>query len=220
MAQILAPLVGKAQHHIHNSADLVNKLKNVQLTDEESLVSYDVSALFTSVPVQESIDIITRRLEEDDTLKDRTTLSPHQVSDLLKVCLNTTYFRFDSTYYVQTAGAAMGSPVSPIVANLFMEHFEQQALSSYSHPPRILGRYVDDTITIINKNHIDSFTQHINSIHPSIKFTTEHEHNNTCRILLPNADRFPLKFGVVYLAHVPLSEPDTQLRPRPHQVTN
>ena len=183
MAQILAPLVGKTQHHIQNSADLVNKLKNVQLSEEESLVSYDVSALFTSVPVQESIDIITKRLEEDDTLNDRTTLSPQQVSDLLSVCLNTTYFRFDSTYYVQTEGAAMGSPVSPIVANLFMEHFEQQALSSYPHPPRIWGRYVDDTITIIHKNHIDSFTQHINSIHPSIKFTTEHEHNNTLAML-------------------------------------
>ena len=183
VAHILAPIVGKTEHHIHNSADLVEKLKNVRLTEEETLVSYDVSALFTSVPVQESVDIIRKRLEDDDTLKDRTPLTPDQVTDLLSVCLTTTYFRFDNTYYIQTEGAAMGSPVSPIVANLFMEHFEQQALTSYSHPPRIWGRYVDDTITIIHKDHIDSFTNHINSIHPSIKFTTEHEHNHTLAML-------------------------------------
>ena len=66
----------------------------------------------------------------------------------------------------------MGSPVSPITANLFMEDFETKALASYPNPPRFWGRYVDDTLVIglIKFDQIDvSFTTHINSQHLAIK---------------------------------------------------
>ena len=48
---------------------------------------------------------------------------------LLKFCLKNTYFSFQDQFYEQVEGAAMGSPVSPIVANLYMEYLEQKALS-------------------------------------------------------------------------------------------
>ena len=59
----------------------------------------------------------------------------------------------------------MGSPISPIIANLVMEWFEQHA--------RLWLRYVDDTFVIINRNEQDSFFTHINSINDNIKFTQE-----------------------------------------------
>ena len=117
VASILAPLVGKTPYHIHNSQDLVNKLSNIQLTKEESLVSYDVTALFTSVPVDASVTIIHDILHQDPTLSDRSSLNAAQVTELLRICLTTTYFVYSSEFYVQKEGAAMGSPVSPIVAN-------------------------------------------------------------------------------------------------------
>eukprot|EP00745_Piridium_sociabile_P039856 TRINITY_DN7522_c0_g1_i16.p2 TRINITY_DN7522_c0_g1~~TRINITY_DN7522_c0_g1_i16.p2 ORF type:complete len:139 (-),score=21.82 TRINITY_DN7522_c0_g1_i16:574-990(-) len=116
------------------------------LSPEERLVSYDVTALFTSVPVEESLQIIRKRLEEDATLSDRTSLSAEHVCDLLACCLRTTYFTFEGNFYQQTEGAAMGSPVSPIVANLFMEDFEQKSLAAFPSPPRLWGRFVDDAI--------------------------------------------------------------------------
>ena len=66
----------------------------------------------------------------------------------------------------------MGSPVSPIVANLYMEYFEQQALITASHP-RLLQRYVDDTFVIQEEIHKQDFLQHINSVNPAIQFTVE-----------------------------------------------
>ena len=67
-----------------------------------------------------------------------------------------------------------GKPISPIIANLVMEWFEQHALESYSGiPPRLWLRYVDDTFVIINRNEQDSFFTHINSINDNIKFTQE-----------------------------------------------
>ena len=54
---------------------------------------------------------------------------------LLEFCLKNTYFSFQGQFYEQVEGAAMGSPVSPIVANLYMEYLEQKALSTAPNPP-------------------------------------------------------------------------------------
>ena len=67
----------------------------------------------------------------------------------------------------------MGSPISPIVANLFMEDQEVQAINTSSTPPTLWKRFVDDTFTIIKKDSRNSFLQHLNLIHPNIKFTCE-----------------------------------------------
>ncbi|XP_072028555.1 uncharacterized protein [Amphiura filiformis] len=77
----------------------------------------------------------------------------------------------------------MGSPVSPLTANIFMEDFEIKALSSYPNPPRFWGRYVDDTMVIIKKSAIESFTDHLNTCHPSIKFTMERKSNGQLPML-------------------------------------
>ena len=70
----------------------------------------------------------------DTNLKDRTSLSIEQIIDLIEFVLSTTYFVYNDTYYQQTHGAAMGSPVSPVVANLYMEEFEEKALTSAPPP--------------------------------------------------------------------------------------
>ena len=71
----------------------------------------------------------------------------------------------------------MGSPVSPIVANLYMEHFEKQALETARNPPSIWFRYVDDTMTKLHEYHVEEFSDHLNSIDEHIKFTSEAEEN-------------------------------------------
>ena len=67
----------------------------------------------------------------------------------------------------------MGSPVSPIVANLYMEYLDQKALSTAPHPPKFWGRYVDDTFVIHKDVNKQGFLQHINSVDPAIRFTLE-----------------------------------------------
>ena len=175
IADTLSPLMGRNGYSLKNSAEMVKELREVTLDEDDILISFDVKALFTSVPVDQSLDIILERLQNDPTLGERTPLSAVQVRDLLAICLKTTYFQFDSVLYAQVEGAAMGSPVSPIVANIFMEWFEDNAIASFQYELTLWRRYVDDTIVAMCDELIDEFTEHINSIHPAIQFTREEE---------------------------------------------
>ena len=104
----------------------MEKLSSVTINEHEVLISYDVSALFTSVPVDESITIIRDRLIHDDTLAERTTLNPDQIIELLSFCLKTTYFQFNDCLYRQVEGAAMASQVSTVVWNDYLLIFSQK----------------------------------------------------------------------------------------------
>ena len=76
-------------------------------------------------------------------------------------------------------GVAMGSPLSPIVTNLFMEDFETKALASAQFRTKKWKTFVDDTYVIWShrSEKQDRFLNHINSQSDSIKFTMEVEEN-------------------------------------------
>ena len=91
LAKICKPLVGKSPHHIHSTQDFVEQVKHNTLAPGECLSSYDVSALFTSVPVDQALNIIKDLLEKDHTLKDRTVMGVNDIILLLEFCLKNTY---------------------------------------------------------------------------------------------------------------------------------
>ena len=173
LARILKPLVGSSIHHVQNTRDFVEQMKETRLKQGECIISYDAAALFTSVLMQPVINIIKERLAKDRELYKRTSMNINHISTLLEFCLNSTSFVFQGQYYQQMEGATMGSPLSPIVANIFMEKFEKDALDTAPHPSSLWKRYVDDTFVIQDEQHNDEFFHHINSIDPSIKFTAE-----------------------------------------------
>ncbi len=82
------------------------------------------------VPIEEAVSVIRDKLQNDESLDERTCLSPACIKELLDVCLRSTYFRYNGNCYEQVDGAAMGSPVSAVVPNLYMEFFEEEALNS------------------------------------------------------------------------------------------
>ena len=100
-------------------------------------------------------------------------MSIKHIISLLEFCLKSTSFVYQGQHYEQIEGAAMGSPLSPIVANIFMENFENKALETAPHPPSLWRRFVDDTFVILEAQYKDEFFHHINSLDENIKFTAE-----------------------------------------------
>ena len=134
LPRILKPLVGRSPRHVMNNLDFIESIRGIQLQPEECMVSYDVEVLFTSVPVESAISIIKKHLEKVKRLHQRTAMTVNQISCLLEFCLNTTYFTFQRKMYEWVKGDTMGSPWSPIVANLFIEDFEQKAWPQHHSP--------------------------------------------------------------------------------------
>ncbi|XP_078380796.1 uncharacterized protein LOC144663661 [Oculina patagonica] len=143
------------------------------------MVSFDVVSLFTAIPVKKACEYIREKLNEDTNLHLRTSLTTDDIVSLLDFTLSNNYFVYNDSIYKQIHGCAMGSPVSPVVANLCMEIIEESAITASSTPPKIWKRYVDDSFVIIKKHSVASFhdTSTLNSIDSKIAFTIEHESN-------------------------------------------
>ena len=89
-----------------------------RIKEDEMLVSFDVSTLFTNAPVDKAVWGICDKLRDDQTLRGRTTFSPDRVAELLETCLRSTYFSYEGAFYEQQEDTAMGSPIPAAVANL------------------------------------------------------------------------------------------------------
>ena len=90
-----------------------------------------------------------------------------RASSIIFKILSNNYFVYNNCIYKQVHGCAMGSPVSPIVANLCMEVVEELAINTSTVTPRIWKRYVDDSFVIIKKDAVSSFHDTLNSIDPN-----------------------------------------------------
>jgi len=166
VAKILKPLVSNTDSFIKDSSDFVKLIRNKRVDKDDILASFDVVSLFTTIPLDEAVHVI-KMATDPGTAK------------LAEICLRSTFFSFQDHYYEQISGVAMGSSLSPIVANLYMEHFERKALDSFHLKPAWWKRFVDDTN--LNWTHgkaeLEKFFNHLNSISSEIKFTMELEEN-------------------------------------------
>ena len=164
LTTMIQPLIGQTDSYIRDSAHFIEKIAPLTVKPDDLLVSFDVVSLFTMVPIDESLQLIKNHFPED-------------ICALFHHCLKTTYFQYNEEFYEQTDGVAMGSPLSPVIANFFMEKFEQKALNSAQKKPSCWYRYVDDTFVIWShgREELDEFLKYLNSIHPKIQFTMEIE---------------------------------------------
>ena len=93
----------------------------------------------------------------------------------MKSATSSIEFSFDNITYKQTDGVAMGSPLGPALANIFVGYYEEK-LFSQTQNPLTYFRYVDNTFSIFDHEaEADEFLTKLNCLHPSLKFTFEKE---------------------------------------------
>ena len=127
------------------------------------MASYDVKALFTSVPIDPSINIIKHKLQQDPLIFQRTIMSISQIVSPLEFCLQNTYFLFQDKYYEQVHGTAMGSTISPLIAACSWKHLKSRLLA-LPHPHLWL-RVLDDTLIIQQAKHSNYSNTSTHRIH-------------------------------------------------------
>ena len=91
--------------------------------------------------------------------------------------LTTTWYTFNSQFYQQTDGVAMGGPAFSTTAETYMQAYERTAITTALHPPKVWERFVDDVYSILKRTHLEKLFHHINNIHQNIKLTMEEESN-------------------------------------------
>ena len=185
LASLLSPYLGKISlAHLKNSVELKTKLMRfaaAHSTNNIRLGSLDVVSLFTRVPTDHVLDFVSRKIDEKII---NVPIPKDCFLELLRLCVNHNYFQFEDKFYRQKFGIAMGSPLSPVLANLFMEYIESELLPNISDKPVLWLRYVDDILFAWPDNlDFSQFFNQVNSLVPSIKFTCEWEQDDSIPFL-------------------------------------
>ena len=161
------------KYTVQNSKEFSNFIANQKVDPDEYIVSFDVTSLFTSIPVDLALQIVKEELAITTLWTLHTNLTAEQICNLLKFTLSNNFFVFDDCHYHQIFGCPMGSPVSAVVAELVMQRIEKVALDSSPAPVRWWKRYVDDSNACLKQLDVPLFHQHLNSVNSHIQFTIE-----------------------------------------------
>ena len=132
------------------------------------MFSFDVESLFTNIPLNETINIATDLiLQKNPDLK----INKKDLTNLFHFCTSKTHFLFNGEVYDQVDGVAMGSPLAPILANLFMGHHENKWIENYKgNKPNYYKRYVDDIFAVFySEDDANKFFEYLNFQHKNIK---------------------------------------------------
>ena len=169
--------------HCKNSQEFSKYIRDLNIEDDECMVSFDVVSLYTNVPISDTLNVIRELLLDDDRYEDKTSIPVEKLMSLIEIVLTKTWYLFDGSFFSQTDGVAMGGPTSSVVAEIYMQAHETTALTTAEHAPRVWKRFVDDVFLIIKRAHLEQFHEHINALHPKIQFTIEYEKDGSIPFL-------------------------------------
>jgi hypothetical protein len=155
---------------VKDSITLANNLTKLKINDNHKMITLDIKDLYVNIPIKETLDI-TR----DILLLHNEEPIATQMVTLLNTILQQNYFSFDNQIYQPHKGVTMGSPISGIIAEIFLQSFEEKHLNHILDAHRIIfyTRYVDDILIIYNteKTNPDHILKYMNSLHDDLVFT-------------------------------------------------
>ena len=130
-------------------------------------------SLFTNLFLDKTIKICSEALYD---MPDSQPAIPMDVFvELMKSATSSVEFGFNNTMYKQTDGEAMGLPLGPALANIFVGYYKEK-LFSQTQKPSTYFRYFDDTFAIFNHEaEADEFLTKLNCLHPSLRSAFEKE---------------------------------------------
>lgn len=153
-------------------------LKEIQLEENDVITSFDAVSLFTRVPVPLAVEAIEEKWDE---IKNHTSIQKDMFIEAIELCLNNGYCNFENVSYEQVEGLAMGSPLSAIVAEIVLDKLFTMIKNNFN--VKLFVKFVDDSLCIVNRDHVDNVFNFLNSYHHRLEFTCELEENNMINFL-------------------------------------
>ena len=136
--------------------------------------SLDVDSLFTNIP-HNNEDVIEG-------------INKSEFKNLLSLATQESYFIFNDVLYKQKDGVAMGSPLGPTMANVFLSFYEVKWLEQCpkEFKPVFYRRYVDDIFVLFESaEQLSKFPDYFNTRHPNMSFSFEQEKKmESCHFLM------------------------------------
>ena len=185
LSKWLADLLKPVEEHfsgrcVKDSFEFVKLISDFNVSDT-CMVSFDVSSLFTNVPLVETVDIIVSTVKMYPEL---CSVPPDLLKELLLFCTSRVQFLFNGVFYRQLDGVAMGSALGPLFANIFMGHVERLLSHDIDSSCLLYVRYVDDTYALVrDRTAAHKLFRLFNSAHVNLNFTFELERNDCLSFL-------------------------------------
>ncbi|XP_069983582.1 uncharacterized protein [Penaeus vannamei] len=159
---------------LKNSADLTRRLQGSLYKKFKKLPSFAVKSLFTNLLTDGAIRAVER--VTGSMVDDELPLPKHHFISLVKLCVDFCFFEFAGEEYQQISGLDMVSPLSAVLACLFMETLEREHYRDKIGRHSTWLRYVDDVLAIVPRRSCLHHTlTRLNSVHKKIQFKVEEE---------------------------------------------
>ena len=188
LATVLKPVVDLySVHTVKDTFDFCKELEKFAETNKDQLAntflcSFDIASLFTNIPLVETVEICLDALYRNELVK-KPVVPEQLMKKMLLKATTEVEFSFNGILYKQIDGVAMGSPLGPVLANIFVGHCESRVSTDLF--PLLYKRYVDDTFSAFSSERkANEFFELLNGMHDDLTFTMEREKDG----LLPFLD--------------------------------
>ena len=138
---LLTPLT-KSQYNILSTGDFIQKMKTERIPKGFEMISFDVENLFNNVPLNQTRDIILPKVYQEKKIK--TSIPKSILRELLCLCTKEVHFIFNNEIQIQSDGVVMGSPLGPLLANIFMTSLAEEVIPKLTPYLCNWKRYVDN----------------------------------------------------------------------------
>lgn len=165
-----------------NTIQLAHDLNAIKLEETHKLTTFDIKDLYVNIPIEEVIQTTKTLLHNkklDNTLQ--------QTILLLHTILTQNYGQFDDKFYQPNKGTTMGSPLSSLIAEIFLQYYEDHIIKNNLENKKIIfyNRYVDNILIIFDswKTTAEQIQNYMNNICQQLKFKQTVEENNSINYL-------------------------------------
>jgi hypothetical protein len=183
MQQKLKELVQlENQYNCINSATFAEDITRLHLHDNYKFLTLDIKDLYVNIPIQNTLHITKLLLHKHKVNKYVAT----DTLNISETILNQNYFQYEGNFHKPKTGIAMGSPLSGIIAEIFIQHLQHQLLKHTLENKTIIcyTRYVDIFIVYnLNRTTLQHIQEQFNKQHKAMKFTITEENNRQIAVL-------------------------------------